>query len=137
MTSIINEINFNIIYKKEGVVPGSLVLLLVAMSFGGHFSQPVLIVMHRPIGQFVPYWRMHGNWHGLAEKAAKTDLSWRVCCAMVRAAAACFVVVFWLSYDTQDVEYTAPTTPKPSPEYKFSPHQEIRKKWHPVNTNDG
>ncbi len=24
---------------------------------------------------------------------------------MVRAAAACFVVVVWLSYDTQDVEY--------------------------------
>ena len=33
---------------------------------------------------------------------------------MVGAAAACFVVVLWLSYDTQDVEYTAPTTPKPS-----------------------
>ncbi len=32
---------------------------------------------------------------------------------MVRAAAACFVIVVWLSYDTQDVEYDAPTTPKP------------------------
>ncbi len=32
---------------------------------------------------------------------------------MVRAAAACFVVVVWLSYDTQDVEHNAPTTPKP------------------------
>jgi hypothetical protein len=36
-----------------------------------------------------------------------------VFCAMVRAAAACFVVVVWLSYDTQDVEHNAPTTPKP------------------------
>jgi hypothetical protein len=31
---------------------------------------------------------------------------------MVRAAAACFVVVAWLWYDTQDVEYNAPATPK-------------------------
>ncbi len=28
---IINEINFNIIYKREGVVPGGLALLLVAI----------------------------------------------------------------------------------------------------------
>jgi hypothetical protein len=32
---------------------------------------------------------------------------------MVRAAAACFVVVVWLSYDTQVVQYNAPTTPQP------------------------
>ena len=32
---------------------------------------------------------------------------------MVRAAAACFVVVAWLSYDTQVVKYIAPTTPQP------------------------
>jgi hypothetical protein len=32
---------------------------------------------------------------------------------MVRAAAACFVIVVWLLYDTQDVEYNAPTTLKP------------------------
>jgi hypothetical protein len=32
---------------------------------------------------------------------------------MVRAAAACFVVVAWLSYDTQVVQYNAPTTPQP------------------------
>jgi hypothetical protein len=31
---------------------------------------------------------------------------------MVRAAAACFVVVLWLSYDTQVVQYNAPTTPQ-------------------------
>ncbi len=104
MTSIINEINFSIIYKREGVAPGNLALLLVAMSFGGHFGQPVPITAHRPIGQFVPYRQMRGNWHGLAVKAAKTDLSWRVCCSVVRAAAACFAVVFWLSYNTQDVE---------------------------------
>jgi hypothetical protein len=115
--SIINEMNFNIIYKREGVAPGGLALLLLTMSFGGHFSQPVPIAVHQPIGQFVPNWQMRGNWHGLAEKAAKTNLSWQVCCAMVRAAAACFAVVFWLSYNTQDVvEYTAPTTPKPSPD---------------------
>jgi hypothetical protein len=47
------------------------------MSFGGHFDQPVSIAMHWLIGQVVPYWRiMHGNWHGLAENAAKTDSSW-------------------------------------------------------------
>ena len=76
ITSIINEINFSIIYKREGVAPGNLALLLVAMSFGGHFGQPVPITAHRPIGQFVPYRQMRGNWHGLAKKAAKTDLSW-------------------------------------------------------------
>ena len=137
MTSIIDEIIFNIIYKGEGVAHGGLALLLMAMSFGGHFGQPVPIAAHRLIGQFVPYWQMHGNWHGLAEKAAKTDLSLQVCCAMVRAAVACFAVVFWLLYNTQDVEYTAPTTPKPSPECKFSPHPEMGMEWHPVNTNDG
>ena len=98
------------------MAPGGLELLLVAMSFGGHFGQPVPIAVHRPIGQFVPYWQMRGNWHGLAKKAAKTNLSWQVGYAMVRAAVECFAVVFWLWYDTQGVEYTAPATPKPSPE---------------------
>ncbi len=55
MTSIINEIKFNIIYKREGVAPGGLALLLVTMSFGGLFSQCVTIAAHQPIGQFVPY----------------------------------------------------------------------------------
>jgi hypothetical protein len=32
--------------------------------------------------------------------------------AMMRAAATCFAVVVCLSYDTQVVEYNAPTTPK-------------------------
>jgi hypothetical protein len=32
---------------------------------------------------------------------------------MVKAAAACFVVVAWLSYDTQDVKYNTPRTPQP------------------------
>ena len=50
ITSIINEINFIIICKREGVAPGGLALLLVAMSFGGHFCQPVPINTHRPIG---------------------------------------------------------------------------------------
>ena len=50
ITIIINEINFYIIYKREGVVPGGLTLLLVMISFGGHFGQPVPIDMHRLIG---------------------------------------------------------------------------------------
>ncbi len=54
--SIINEINFNIIYKREGVAHGGLALLLVAMSFGGHFGQPVPIAVHQPIGKLMPYW---------------------------------------------------------------------------------
>jgi hypothetical protein len=44
--SIINEINFNFIYKREGVAPGGLTLLLMVMSFGGHFGQPMPINMH-------------------------------------------------------------------------------------------
>ena len=116
--------------------PGGLISLLVVISFGGQLGQPVPIAAHRPIGQFVPYWQMRGNWHGLAEKAPKTDLSWRDRCAMVRAAAACFAVVFWLSYDTQDVDYTALIASKPSPECKCSPHWEMGMKRHPINTND-
>ena len=49
VTSIINEINFNLIYKREGVAPGSLALLLLAMSFGGYFGQPLPIATHRLI----------------------------------------------------------------------------------------
>ena len=41
----------------------------------------------------MPYQQMHRDWHGLAKKAAKTDSSWQGCCALVRAAVACFVVV--------------------------------------------
>ena len=115
---------------------GGLTSLLVAMSFGGHFGIPVPIAAHRLIGQFVPYQRMRCDWHALVKKATKTDLLWQVCCAIVRAAAGCFVVVFWLSYDTQDVEYTTPTTPIPSPECKFSPHRGMGMKWHPIKTND-
>ena len=84
---------FFIIYKREGVAPGSPHHCLWQMSFCDHFGQPVPIATHRPIGQVVPYQWMHGNLHGLAKKAAKTDSSWQVCCAMVSAAAACFVVV--------------------------------------------
>jgi hypothetical protein len=32
---------------------------------------------------------------------------------MVRATAACFVLVVWLLYDTQVVQYNSPTTPQP------------------------
>jgi hypothetical protein len=79
---------------REGVAPGGHTSLLVTMLFGGHFGQPMLIAMHQPIGQVMPYQLMHGNWHGLAKTAAKTGSSWQFCCAMVRAvAAACFVVV--------------------------------------------
>jgi len=93
ITSIIIKINFYIINKREGVAPGGLASLLVAMSFGDHFGQPVPIATHPPIGQVVLYRRMRGDWQRLAEKTAKTDSSWRGRCAMVRAAAACFVVV--------------------------------------------
>ena len=40
--SIFIKINFYIIYKREGAAPGGLALLLVAMSFGRHFGQPML-----------------------------------------------------------------------------------------------
>ena len=109
ITSIINEIHFIIIYKREGVAPGSLKLLLAVMSFGGHFGQPVSIATYRPIGQVVPYWRMCGNWHGLVKKAAKTNSSQRGCCAIVRTAAACVVVCFVLSQFLQSVQYTVNT----------------------------
>ena len=98
------------------MVPSNLHCCLLGISFGGHFGQPVPIAMHRLIGQVVPYQQMCGDWHELAKKAAKTKLSWQVCCAMVRAALACFVVVLWVSYNTQDVEYTGLTTPKLSPD---------------------
>ena len=74
--SIINEINFNITYKREGVAPGGLTLLLVAMSFGSHFGQPVPIAMHWLIGYVVPYRQMCGDWRGLAKKASKTNSLW-------------------------------------------------------------
>ena len=75
ITSIFNEIKIYYLQERGGAGPGGLTSLLVAMSFGGHFGQPVLIAAHRPIGQFVPYRRMQGDWHGLAKKAAKTDSS--------------------------------------------------------------
>ena len=46
-------------------------LLLVVMSFGGHFGQPVPIPTHPPIGQVVPYRPICGNWHRFAKKATK------------------------------------------------------------------
>jgi hypothetical protein len=48
---------------------------------------------------------------------------------MVRAAAACFVAVVWLSYDTQVVKYNAPTTPQP---YETFPQFIAMKKWYPM-----
>jgi hypothetical protein len=48
---------------------------------------------------------------------------------MVRAAAACFVVVAWLSYDTQVVKYNAPTTPQL---YETFPRFILMIKWYPV-----
>jgi hypothetical protein len=50
-------------------------------------------------------------------------------CHMVKAAAACFVVVAWLSYDTQVVQYNAPTTPQPC---ETSPQIIAMIKWYPV-----
>jgi hypothetical protein len=48
---------------------------------------------------------------------------------MVRAAAACFVVVAWLSYDTQVVKYKAPTT---SQLCEIFPQFILMIKWYPV-----
>ena len=87
---------FYIVYKRERErerAPGGLALLLVVMSFDGHFGQPMPVAMHRPIRYVVPYQWMCGDWHGLAKKGAKINLPWQVRCAMVRAAAACLVVV--------------------------------------------
>jgi hypothetical protein len=62
--------------QEREAAPSSFTLLLVQMSFGGHFNQPVPIAMHWPIGQVVPYQQMHGNWHELAKNAIKTNSSW-------------------------------------------------------------
>jgi hypothetical protein len=48
---------------------------------------------------------------------------------MVRAVAACFVVVVWLLYDTQVVKYNAPTTPQLCETF---PRFILMIKWHPV-----
>jgi hypothetical protein len=56
------------------VGPGGLTSLLVAMSFGGHVGQPLPIAAHHPIGQFVPYQLMQGNWHELAKKGRQNRL---------------------------------------------------------------
>ena len=60
-------------------VPSSLTLLLVRMSFGGHFSQPVPIATHPLIGHNLPYQPMHGNWHRLAKMATKRHLHEQQC----------------------------------------------------------
>ena len=39
--------------------------------FGGLFGQPMPIATNLPIGHKLPYWLMCGNWHRLAEMAAK------------------------------------------------------------------
>ncbi len=110
--SIINEINFYIIYKRERQRPAACIAACGNVFWG-------------------PFWPTCVNRHALADRAgcalstdawqltrvcqnaAKTDSSWWGCCAMVRAAAVCFVVVAWLSYDTHIVKYNAPTTPQP------------------------
>jgi hypothetical protein len=74
--SIINEIIFLYYLQEREAAPSSLALLFMQMSFGGHFGQPVPIVTHWPIGKVVTYQRMHGNRHGLAKNATKTDSSW-------------------------------------------------------------
>ena len=95
-------------------------LLSWQMSFSSHFDQPMPNATHWPIGQIVPYQWMCGDWHGLAKKAAKTGSSWQVCYAKVRAAAACFVVVSWLSYDSQVVQYGTTHWQNPNPTLKAS-----------------
>jgi hypothetical protein len=48
---------------------------------------------------------------------------------MVRAAAACFMVVAWLSYNIQVVKYNAPTIPQPCETF---PRFISMTKWYPV-----
>jgi hypothetical protein len=48
---------------------------------------------------------------------------------MVRAAAVCFVVVAWLMYDTQVVEYNAPTISQPCETF---PQFIATIKWYPM-----
>jgi hypothetical protein len=48
---------------------------------------------------------------------------------MVRVSAACFVVVAWLSYDTQVIKYNAPTTPQPGETF---PWFIAMIKWYPM-----
>jgi hypothetical protein len=48
---------------------------------------------------------------------------------MVRAAAACFVVVAWQLYDTQVVTYNTPTTPQPCETF---PQFISMIKWYPM-----
>ena len=43
--------------------------------------------------------------------------------------------VLWLCCVIIVVEYDTLTTPQSSPECKFSPHQEMGMKWHPLKTN--
>jgi hypothetical protein len=75
ITNVINEIFFYFVQEREAA-PSGLALLLVGMSFGGHFDRPMPIVIHWPIGQVLPYQWMRGNWDGLAKNAAKTNSSW-------------------------------------------------------------
>ncbi len=56
---------------------------------------------------------------------------------MMRAAAACFVVVSWLSYDTQDVEYNAPTTTTPLLSANSRPKAESRPRFFLEQSNQG
>jgi len=45
--------------------------LITTSQFSGPFGQPMPIATHLLIGHDLPYWGMRGNWHGLAEMAAK------------------------------------------------------------------
>ncbi len=75
ITNIIHEVIFYFVQEREAA-PSCLALLLMRISFGSHFNQPVSIAMDWLIGQVVQYQRMRGSWHGLAKNAAKTNLSW-------------------------------------------------------------
>jgi len=45
------------------------------MSFGGHFGQPVPIATHQSVKHNLPHRPMRGDWHVLANLAAKNNLS--------------------------------------------------------------
>ena len=92
ITNNINEKKY-ILFKRERGAPRGLASLFVPWLLAAFFGQPTPITTHLPIVQVMPYWWMHCVWHGFAKKIVRTDLPWWGSCAIVRATAACFVVV--------------------------------------------
>ena len=114
ITSIINELSVYIIYKRERGASSSLALryscvCLLAAILANPCQSP-------HIGWWCTTWFI-GQCVVIGmcwlKRPPKPTCHDEVGCAIVRAAAAYFVVVVCLSYNSQVVEYNAPTTPKP------------------------